>query len=468
MSEQSETGSVVAVLGTGIMGSALARRLRAAGFDVTAWNRTAEHAAPLAEDGIRVVAEPAAAVAEADVVITTLLDADAVVKVAQRFLPALPTGAVWVQAATIGMAGIRRAAELAEGAGVALVDAPVLGTSTAAESGELVVLAAGPPERVAALAEVFGAYATRVVDAGAEVGHGSALKLACNTWIASLTAGTAQALAVAGALGADPRLFLEAIEGTATDSRYAHLKGGAMLEQSYPRQFAAAGLLKDLRLAQDAAGSSVAPDLLDALAGLFAKTEQRGHGNEDIAAVAEAFEPAPTPLTRGPAHIGLTVPDLEEATAFLRAALGAKVSYTTLTTHDAPREGAETEHQLDIAPGAKLVAQRFLQIGTGPGIELFQASGTTPQPAASLTDLGWEHLAFYVDDIEAVAARAAEAGGRVVSKIHGNSTFEDTPGNASVYVRAPWGFLIELQTYPEGLYYPDDSESPRWTPPRTA
>lgn len=171
------------------------------------------------------------------------------------------------------------------------------------------------------------------------------------------------------------------------------------------------------------------------------------------------------PLTRGPAHVGLTVPDLDEATQFFVEGLGAKVSYTTFVPGDEPREGTETEQQLDMPPGSALVGQRFLQIGTGPGIELFQARAEHQQPAASLTDIGWEHLAFYADDIEATLASLVAAGGRAVSEVHGNSTYEDTPGNGSVYVRAPWGSLIELQTYPAGLYYPDDSEAPRWTPP---
>lgn len=173
------------------------------------------------------------------------------------------------------------------------------------------------------------------------------------------------------------------------------------------------------------------------------------------------------PLPRGIHHLGVTVPDVDAATRFLRQALGAVVCYDGVGPDDEPRAGAEMERVLGLPSGARIVRQRMVRIGDGPGLELFQIEAPT-HPAAGLADLGLNHLAVYVDDVDAAVERMKAAGGEMLSEVHGNSRYEDTPGNASVYARAPWGTLIELQSIPGGYYYPDDSESPVWLPPRNA
>lgn len=168
---------------------------------------------------------------------------------------------------------------------------------------------------------------------------------------------------------------------------------------------------------------------------------------------------------RGINHLGITVPDIDIATTFLKNALDAKFCYDALTTDDPPREGEIVERQLGLPKGAKLIKQRFLQIGAdGPGLELFEVSNVHSNPPVKLTDYGLNHLSVYVDDIEAAAQQLANAGARMLSEVHGNSRYEDTAGNGSVYGVAPWGMLIELQAYPNGLYYPDNAEVKRWTP----
>ncbi|MBW9209027.1 NAD(P)-dependent oxidoreductase [Mumia sp. zg.B21] len=284
--------TTVTVLGTGIMGTAIARRLRHAGFQVTVWNRTIEHARPLADDGIGV--EPALdrAVERAAVVLTMLVDAAAVLDVADGWLPYAPEDAVWIQSGTIGIEGTERAHALAEDHGLRFVDAPVLGTNGPAEDGRLTILASGPDELVSALSPVFQAYGAKTVQAGTRAGAGTGLKLACNTWLACLTAGTAQAMKVADVLGLHPRLFLEAIGGSTSDSPYAQSKGREILAGDYDPQFATNGLLKDLRLAQSAVAGRLNETLLTTLTALFDETVELGRGDEDVASVAYAFAPA--------------------------------------------------------------------------------------------------------------------------------------------------------------------------------
>lgn len=168
---------------------------------------------------------------------------------------------------------------------------------------------------------------------------------------------------------------------------------------------------------------------------------------------------------RGINHLGITVPNIDEATTFLKNALDAKFCYDALTLNDPPREGEIVERQLGLPKGAKLIKQRFLQIGEeGPGLEIFEVANVASKSPAKLTDFGLNHLSVYVDDIEAAAKQLEAAGAKMLSEVHENSRYEDTPGNGSVYGVAPWGMLIELQTYPNGIYYPDNAEAKRWTP----
>ena len=282
----------VTVLGTGTMGAGVAGSLLREGHEVAVWNRTADKAAPLAERGATVATDPAAAVADAEVVLLTLFDTDAVLDVLETAAGDAPTDAVWVQASTIGVAGTETVVQLAGKYGITLVEAMMLGTKAPAEQGKLTMLAAGPADVLDRIDPVLDAIGAKTVRAGDEVGAGTALKLAANAWIASITAATGQSLAVARSLGLDPSLFLEAIAGGASDSAYAHTKGKSMIAGEFPAQFALDGLRKDIGLITDAARTSgVSTVLLDALGRVYADASAAGHGGDDIAAVGTAFDP---------------------------------------------------------------------------------------------------------------------------------------------------------------------------------
>src|SRR3712207_6553123 len=132
----------VAVLGTGIMGAAMARNLLKAGMEVRVWNRSREKAEALGEDGAKDADSPRGAAEGADFLLTMLAEAGAIADaVDDGVLSALSDGGVWLQMSTVGIEGTERLGELAVGSGVAFVDAPVLGTKAPAEGGQLIVLA---------------------------------------------------------------------------------------------------------------------------------------------------------------------------------------------------------------------------------------------------------------------------------------------------------------------------------------
>jgi 3-hydroxyisobutyrate dehydrogenase len=276
----------VTVLGSGIMGSGMTRSLVRAGFDVTVWNRTEEKARPLADDGATVTGDLSAAVSGADVVITILFDTDAVSDVMTTALPSMRADAVWVQSSTVGIDGVAALAELAGQHGVAFLDAPVLGTRQPAEEGKLIVLVGGPESLRDTVAPVFDAIGSRTVWVGDEPGAGMRLKLVANSWVLSITAATAQAVALATDLGLDPREFFAAIAGGPLDSAYAQLKGNAMIEREFAPAFPLSGAAKDAALILAAMRTSgTTMDLMDAQLRMFGAADQAGHGEDDMAAV---------------------------------------------------------------------------------------------------------------------------------------------------------------------------------------
>jgi 3-hydroxyisobutyrate dehydrogenase len=281
-----------AVLGTGIMGSAMARSLAREGHEVAVWNRHPDRARAAEAERIAAYASIAEAVAGADVVLTVLFDADSVLEVCAEIVDALDPGAVWAQATTVGVDGMRRITDAAEPIRERLLDVPVLGTKQPAEAGTLVVLVSGPEPARDRSGEVFDAIGSRTVVVGDEVGRASALKLVCNSWVASINAATAQALGFAEAVGLDPRLFLESIAGSASDSAYAQNKGRLMLDRTWEDpSFALDSVLKDVGLMADAARSAGFPDeLLETLLALYRRASERGNGGADMSAVRSAFD----------------------------------------------------------------------------------------------------------------------------------------------------------------------------------
>ncbi len=273
----------VAVLGTGIMGEPIALNLLRSGITVRAWNRTRAKADPLAHDGALVCAEAAEAADGADVVITMLHDGDAVEQVMAGVLPAMEEGAVWAQMSTVGIEGTGRLATLAHEREVPYVDCPVLGTRKPAEDGTLLVLASGPrDERVQRVFDAIGSRTTWVGE-GTEA---SRLKLVANSWVLALTAGVGEAIALAEALGLDPRLFLEAIEGGPLDSAYAQMKGGAIVRGEFAPSFKAITAAKDAALVASAGRAfGATPRVAEAVRDQFRRTVELEHGEQDMSAI---------------------------------------------------------------------------------------------------------------------------------------------------------------------------------------
>ncbi|MFR9796903.1 NAD(P)-dependent oxidoreductase [Streptomyces sp. MS06] len=278
----------VSVLGTGIMGAAMARNLARAGHAVRAWNRTPAKAEPLSAEGVHVAGTPVEAVRGADAVLTMVHDGDAALAVMREAAPALEPGTAWAQSTTAGLDSVPELAAFAGAHDLLFYDAPVLGTRDPAEAGRLTVLAAGPVRGREKVVPVFEAVGARTVWAGEDGAAAGAtrLKLVANSWVIAATAAAGEALALGKVLGVDPNDFLDLIAGGPLDMGYLHAKSALLLEDRLrPPQFAVSTAAKDARLIVRAGERhGIRLDVAAAGAARMERAAAQGHADEDMVA----------------------------------------------------------------------------------------------------------------------------------------------------------------------------------------
>lgn len=167
------------------------------------------------------------------------------------------------------------------------------------------------------------------------------------------------------------------------------------------------------------------------------------------------------PGMHGSDHIGFTVPDLDEAEAFLVGILGAARIYTLGAKRD--DEGDWMTRQIGVSPRTTIDEIRFYRLGNGSNLEVFKYTapeGQAPQPKNS--DIGGHHLALYVDDMDEAVAYLKANGVEVMG--------EPIPsagaalGQRWIYFRSPWGMQFELVSYPGGKAYEQDAPVKLWHP----
>jgi 2-hydroxy-3-oxopropionate reductase len=277
--------SHIALLGCGLMGQPMARRLLAAGHTLVAWNRTRAKAEALLPDGASVADTPAQAVAQAEVVIAMLQDGNAVREVLfdsgnASAVRAMRAGTLFIDMGSILPEQARDHATRLTEVGVAALDAPVSGGTLGAEAGTLAIMAGGTCadfERARELLSVLG----RPVHVG-PAGAGQLTKLA-NQVIVGITIGAvAEALLLAERGGADPAKVREALRGGFAESRILEVHGLRMVEGDFAKRGSLAIQLKDLRNAMHTAcGMQMQAPITETLTSLYAQAAEHGFGELD-------------------------------------------------------------------------------------------------------------------------------------------------------------------------------------------
>ena len=236
--------------GIGLMGLPMCRRLLAAGYPLTVWNRNPEKCAPLVAAGARQVATPAQLCADADLMLMCLANTEVVREVVfgpEGIAQGARAGQLLLDLSSLEPTATREmAAELAASRGVAWVDAPVSGGTPGAEAGSLAIMVGGEATNVERVRPVLLTLGQRVTHMGA-VGAGQVTK-ACNQMIVACNALViAEVVALAERSGVDARLIAEALAGGFADSKPLQILAPQMAESRFePVKWHVRTLLKDL------------------------------------------------------------------------------------------------------------------------------------------------------------------------------------------------------------------------------
>jgi 3-hydroxyisobutyrate dehydrogenase-like beta-hydroxyacid dehydrogenase len=281
----------IALLGTGIMGGHMARRLAKAGFAVTAWNRTPGKANALTSFGVKLAPHPSVACEAADVVLVMLSNGPVVEDVlftddgtGRRPAEVIAAGSVLLVMSSIPVAFCQDQAARLATRGVHYVDAPVSGGEPGARDGTLAILAGGDADVVASLADVFGVLGrpTRL----GPVGSGQMTKLANQIIVGGTMVAVAEALHFAARGGADPAAVRTALMGGFAESRILNLHGKRMVERDFVPGGPAEYQLKDMRTAQAQARElGLRLTLLDDLIEIFSSMIEHQGAGLDVSGV---------------------------------------------------------------------------------------------------------------------------------------------------------------------------------------
>jgi 3-hydroxyisobutyrate dehydrogenase-like beta-hydroxyacid dehydrogenase len=281
----------VAYLGMGIMGRWMAVNLVKAGHEVTTWNRSA--AKDKEVEGARTATSPADATKGADVVWMCVSDTKAVEQILfgpDGVEPVLTAGMIVADSSTISPSATLRFAERVKARGAHYVDAPMTGSKIAAEAASLIFMVGGEASTIERLQPLFQAMGKQVFHMG-ETSKGQATKLVMNLQIALIYEGFAEALTLGAKLGVDVEKLLPLIQASMVRSGVVDYKAPFILKRDFTANFPLRLMLKDIRLALDAARESrVRLPGLEAVEEVYDVAAEEGQQDMDYASTLILLE----------------------------------------------------------------------------------------------------------------------------------------------------------------------------------
>jgi 3-hydroxyisobutyrate dehydrogenase-like beta-hydroxyacid dehydrogenase len=283
----------IGFVGIGLMGQQMSRRLLAAGFSVTAWNRTKARAADLLAAGAAWGDSPRALAEASDVVIVMVTDSaasEAVICGPQGVLAGAHPGLTLIDMGSVAPETSRAMAERARSKGVPMLDAPVTGNPKVASEGKLGIMVGGPRETFDACLPIFHAMGAKIIHVG-ENGKGTTLKLINNLIMGVAIQAVAEALVLAQKAGIDPAKVQEITSVGGARTGAMETRGRRMITHDFSPHFSANNMYKDLstalKLADEVGASlpatSIAREMLRAV-------KSQGKGELDSCAVLTVIE----------------------------------------------------------------------------------------------------------------------------------------------------------------------------------
>jgi 3-hydroxyisobutyrate dehydrogenase len=286
----------IAFIGLGNMGGPMAANLVKAGHEVTGFDLAAPVLKAAEESGVKPANHVSQAVAGAETVVTMLPQGKHVLTAWPDILASIPAATLVIDCSTIDVESARKAHAMAKAAGCLSLDAPVSGGTGGAAAGTLTFMAGGSQESFAKAKPILEAMGKRIVHCG-EAGAGQAAKI-CNNMILGISMiGVCEAFVLAEKLGLSHQALFDVASTSSGQcwsiNTYCPVPGPvptSPANNAYKPGFAAALMLKDLRLSQEAALLSGASTPLGAEAAqLYALFEKQGNGGRDFSAIIEMF-----------------------------------------------------------------------------------------------------------------------------------------------------------------------------------
>jgi 3-hydroxyisobutyrate dehydrogenase-like beta-hydroxyacid dehydrogenase len=282
----------IGFLGLGTMGEPIANNLRKAGHELTVWNRTAAKASHIVSKGGKLASTPRECAAGRDLVFTCLADEralDVVLDGPDGALAGLAGGDVLIDLSTAGTRAARTIGERTTARGAAFVACPILGSKTAAEQAQLVLVAGGPASARERARPALHAVSARMFELEDAV-QAALMKLCVNAVGGAMITGFGEALALGASGGLPTARVIEVLQASSFHSPLFLMKGELVEKRDYAPRFAIALAEKDQRLAQEAAAEQGAKvPINEAVRRLLAEAVESGRGEKDVAAVAELF-----------------------------------------------------------------------------------------------------------------------------------------------------------------------------------
>ena len=285
--------TTVGIVGVGLLGDAIASRLRAAGHAVVGFDVVPASLDRLAARG-GTPAKSAGDVARAAEVVCTVLPSLATVEEAilgpHGIVAAGRAGQTIFQMSTISPSLTERLARETAARGLVFLDCPISGTSGMVAQGQGVIFVGGEREPYERYKPLLESILPRAVHVG-RAGQAMVLKLVANLLVALNSAATAEAINLARQSGLDPQIVLDVLSTGAATSRMLEVRGPLMIRGEFPPQMKLDLFMKDLHLIQDAAKTAGAPlPLTDIAERLYAAALAAGHGGDDLACVITELE----------------------------------------------------------------------------------------------------------------------------------------------------------------------------------
>jgi len=278
----------VGIIGLGVMGSAYARNLRQAGFEVSGYDPIPVAMSALTDCGGHAALDPQSVLRVSDVVLLALPSVAVLEQIITQITPALRSGHVLAEMSTLPIDAKEAALAQVTAAGAILLDCPVSGTGAQAAKGDLAVYASGDSAAIAYIRPVFSGLARDIRHVG-PFGAGMKLKYVANLLVSIHNLATAEALLLAEKSGLDLQMVYDAISsGTgAGNSRMFEVRGPLMIEGRYEPATMSMGLYqKDLALIMDHARDVDCPvPLMAATLPFYSAAMAQGRAREDTAAL---------------------------------------------------------------------------------------------------------------------------------------------------------------------------------------